>query len=156
MTANILNHTSIKDIQNGHLKTFVVAVVGLGKHQSLVEIDKALLNSKSNLEKISLFWDETSKGCSALVENIRNKGTNLTAVDAEEIVSKWKVYQEKILAAVLSITKTADAILVEGAPKVGLLSAPPIPILEPQKIEINESKHKPPPNTTAEPQSMFF
>ena len=124
-SANDSNSSPNKAIQNDNLRAFVATFPGANKHKSVFEIDRALPNIKSHIYVISLFWDDTSAGCDSLINDVRAKSTNLTISDAEKITSNWKGYQRETEKAISSITKTADAILVEGAPNVSVIAPPP-------------------------------
>lgn len=120
------NLSATKGIQNDNLKAFIAALVGATKHISLSEIDAALSRIKLDTGILFQFWDDTSKGCATLVREITADRVGMTSADAERVTNNWSNYQEAIEKAILSVTKTADAILVEGAPNTNLLiSAPP-------------------------------
>ncbi|PVG00274.1 hypothetical protein CPB86DRAFT_729877 [Serendipita vermifera] len=108
---------SPEGIQNTNLRAFI-AFVGKYERKSLQELDKALPRLTSNIETVYRIWELTSKGCSSLIADLNDRGYNITVADIEGITFNWKGYQEGIDKAIVSITKSSDAILVTASGSV--------------------------------------
>lgn len=99
--------------RNVNLKAFVTAVGGQKNHRTVLAIDETLLKTKPNLESAFKFWDTTFAQCNALIEEFESGRVKMAARDADRIASDWRDYQKSIHEAILSVTTTKDAILVE-------------------------------------------
>lgn len=112
-TAKVFNYFS-SNPRDPNLKAFVTAVGGSKSHKTVLAIDAALVSTKSNLESAFEFWGTTFTQCNSLIEQFKSGQVKVAAKDADKIVSDWTGYQEAIDKAIVSITMTDDAILVEA------------------------------------------
>jgi len=102
------------NIRNPDLKAFAdanIASMHPDGSKSLNELDDALTAINSNIDAMSQFWVSTSEGCRSFVSDDR---PHVTAEDVNQITTGWTRYQHAIEDAIVSITKTNDAILVEA------------------------------------------
>ncbi|PVG00275.1 hypothetical protein CPB86DRAFT_236386 [Serendipita vermifera] len=101
-------------IDNENWKAFV-ACLGSVPQSSLDlirSIDTALAHITSHVGRMSEFWEHTYKACDAIITESPNKKVFMTVEDANTIAENWKGYQSAMEKAIVSITKTNDAILV--------------------------------------------
>jgi len=91
-------------------------------------MDAALSRVKSTTDALFQFWNDTAEGCELLIKEVEANSTGLTTADARRIASNWEGYQIAIENAIFSVTKTSDAILIEGAPNPTLSRRAPVAI----------------------------
>ncbi|KAJ7178855.1 hypothetical protein C8R43DRAFT_974472 [Mycena crocata] len=72
---------------------------------AIASANTALVDLRNNLQLLQQFWDLASRTCRALIKSTTQGYT-------EPLADIWKIYQEEILCATVSITKSLDAIAV--------------------------------------------
>jgi hypothetical protein len=77
-------------------------------NKALSEFKRSLARIYSNLVTLYQFWTNVS------VKSRSYLSANITTKQAENITADWTRYQEAIEAAIVSITKTSDAVTVEA------------------------------------------
>ena len=110
-----------REVRDKDSQTFVDANVHAANpngEQSLSDLDGALAGIKSKLDACSQFWTTTSQQCRAYLELTTSGRPSITPNEVEGIIESWTRYQESIEGAIVSITKTSDAMLVEPAAAV--------------------------------------
>jgi len=104
---------TLPDIKNPDLKAFAeanLAAMHPNGSKSLTEVDDALTAINSNIDSMSQFWVSTSEAAQSFVAN----RPHLKTEEINQITAGWTRYQQAIENAIVSITKTNDAILVDA------------------------------------------